>query len=148
MTRVASRGWTRRPRPRGGQLRGGRGGAGHGPIWYCPSPRQASHDRWAISGPLARVTRGQSGSPGTARNAWSAPLTAVTAALPKLIVRVRFSSPAPHRPRSGRRSRLWALIVSGYCGSSGPLARSSASASRGPTRRLAAQPGRGGRSCS
>jgi hypothetical protein len=32
---------------------------------------------------------------GTDRDAWSAPLAAVTPELPKLIVRVRFSSPAP-----------------------------------------------------
>src|SRR6266480_381810 len=51
--------------------------------------------RRALSGPLARVTRGQPRSPGITRFARSAPLTAVAAALPKLIVRVRFPSPAP-----------------------------------------------------
>src|ERR1039458_9699086 len=47
-----------------------------------------------IAVPLACLTRGQPGPLGSARDARSAPLAAVTAALPKLIVRVRFSSPA------------------------------------------------------
>src|ERR1039457_2272895 len=56
--------------------------------------------------PLARVTRGQPRSLLTARDAWSAPLAAVTATLPKLIVRVRFSSPAPHVPVQVRAEML------------------------------------------
>src|SRR5690348_4794438 len=39
--------------------------------------------------------RGQSRGLRTARDAWSAPLAAATAELPKLTVRVRFPSPAP-----------------------------------------------------
>ena len=51
---------------------------------------------------LARVAKGQSRSRVDTCTGRSAPLAAVTAALPKLIVRVRFSSPAPpQRPRSG-----------------------------------------------
>jgi len=78
------------------------------PEWCGPSTRQDRRasivplppvndaQTWVtISGPLTRATRGQPRSLGTARNARSAPLAAVTAALPKLIVRVRFSSPAP-----------------------------------------------------
>jgi hypothetical protein len=56
------------------------------------------------------VTRGQPGSLGTARDAWSAPLAAVSAELPSLIVRVRFSSPALVKPefigRPGTAGRL------------------------------------------
>jgi hypothetical protein len=52
-------------------------------------------DRRAISVPLTTVTRGQPRSPRTGRTARSAPLAASTGLLPKLIVRVRFSSPAP-----------------------------------------------------
>ena len=55
---------------------------------------QSEHDLRAISVPLVRVMMGQPGSPGTARSTWSAPLAAVSSELPKLIVRVRFSSPA------------------------------------------------------
>ena len=99
--RVASRAWTRRPRLRSGSYEKDRGGAGHAP----KRPRSA-HDRRAISVPLAGVTRGQPRSLGTARDAWSAPLAAVTVTLPKLIVRVRFSSPAPGVPtRSGRNAQ-------------------------------------------
>jgi hypothetical protein len=54
-------------------------------------------DLRAISGPLARVTRGQSRSLADTCTRRSAPLAAVIAVLPKLIVRVRFSSPAPPR---------------------------------------------------
>ena len=46
----------------------------------------------AISGPLTRVTRGQPRSLQTTRVGRSAPQPAVIALLPKLIVRVRFSS--------------------------------------------------------
>ena len=93
---------------KGGQLRGGRGGAGHG---AAPNRARSAHDRRAISVPLARVTRGQPRSLGTARYAWSAPLAAVTAALPKLIVRVRFSSPAPRTPAHGALLGLVASSV-------------------------------------
>jgi hypothetical protein len=51
-----------------------------------PGRPGAWQDRRAISVPLVRVTRGQPRSLGTARDAWSAPLAAVTAALPKLIL--------------------------------------------------------------
>ena len=65
------------------------------PVRTARIRRRSAQNRRAISVPLTRVTRGQPGSLGTTRDAWSAPLAAVTAALPKLIVRVRFSSPAP-----------------------------------------------------
>jgi Insertion element 4 transposase N-terminal len=82
-------GWMCRPRLRRLPFahRGERPGA--------PTTAQSAHDRRAINGPLARATRGQSGSVRTATNAWSASAAPVTVALPKLIVRVRFSSPAP-----------------------------------------------------
>ena len=92
LTRITSRSWTRRARPKAGSYEEDRGGAGRE---AAPTRRRSAHDRRAISGPLTRATRGQPRSLGTARNARSAPLAAVTAALPKLIVRVRFSSPAP-----------------------------------------------------
>ena len=80
---------------KGGQLRGGRGrGRARGTVLTVLVRRRSTHDHRAISVPLARVKRGQPGSLGTAGDAWSAPLAAVTARLPKLIVRVRFSSPA------------------------------------------------------
>ena len=71
----------------------------------CPGVGHHGHERArtaagqredprAISGPLTRVTRGQPRRPEANQPGWSAPLAAVTAALPKLIVRVRFSSPA------------------------------------------------------
>ena len=88
---VASRAWTQRPRPRAGSYEEDEGGAGHE---APPNQYRSAYDRRAISVPLARVTRGQPGPLGSARDARSAPLAAVTAALPKLIVRVRFSSPA------------------------------------------------------
>jgi hypothetical protein len=50
-----------------------------------------------IAGPLAAINQGDEGQPRSlaiARDARSAPLAAVTAALPEAIVRVRFSSPA------------------------------------------------------
>jgi hypothetical protein len=62
---------------------------------HAQGTHQSEHDRRAISGPLARVTGGHPRSLRTARYAWSAQLAGVTTALPKLIVRVRFSSPAP-----------------------------------------------------
>jgi hypothetical protein len=65
------------------------------PVRTARIRRRSAQNRRAISVPLTRVTRGQPGSLGTTRDAWSAPLAAITAALPKLIVRVRFSSPAP-----------------------------------------------------
>jgi hypothetical protein len=69
-----------------------------------PRPPRSAQDHRAISVPLARVMRGQPRSLGTTKGTRSAALAAATAPLPKLIVRVRFSSPAPGKPRS-RRSR-------------------------------------------
>jgi hypothetical protein len=66
----------------------------------APVGRGLVHDRRAISLPLAKVTRGQPRPLADNYTRRSAPLAAVVAALPKLIVRVRFSSPAP--PPSGR----------------------------------------------
>jgi hypothetical protein len=77
---VASRAWTQRPRPRAGSYEEDEGGAGHE---APPNQYRSAYDRRAISVPLARVTRGQPGPLGSAR---SAPLAAVTAALPKLTV--------------------------------------------------------------
>ena len=86
----------RRPGPRRmGSYEKDGGGAGHEPAPDRRRHRTPAQDRRAISGPLNRVTRGQSRLPGASQPGWSAPLAAVTAALPKLIVRVRFSSPAP-----------------------------------------------------
>src|SRR5262249_19523635 len=56
---------------------------------------RSAQDRRAISGPLAGVTRGHLRSLGTGPAARSGPLAAVAGALPKLIMRVRFPSPAP-----------------------------------------------------
>jgi hypothetical protein len=104
----------------GRQLRGGRG---RSRAQKPPKRARLAHDRRAISVPLARVTRGQPGSLETARDARSAPLAAVTAALPKLIVRVRFPSPAPRRrPRPETVSPARALLVGHRVGAAGPLA--------------------------
>ena len=78
---VASRAWTQRPRPRGAATR--RTGQEQG----TKHPRTSTGPPM-IAVPLARVTRGQPGPLGSAR---SASLAAVIAALPKLMVRVRFS---------------------------------------------------------
>jgi hypothetical protein len=86
----------------GRRLRGGQGRAGTKRLGL----RSPAHDRRAISVPLPRVTRGQPGSLGTARDAWSASLAAVIVTLPKLIVRVRFSSPAPWVPAQLRAEML------------------------------------------
>src|SRR6266702_5555261 len=76
----------------------------------CPGgqPRSAHRASWdrdrtptqhgrAISGPLSRVMRGQPRPLAATGVRRSTPLAAVIAPLPKLIVRVRFSSPAPPR---------------------------------------------------
>ena len=63
-----------------------------------------------IAGPLARVTKDQSRLLVDTRNGGSAPLAAVIAPLPKLIVRVRFSSPALDVVRSQRRQ-----LAQGQC---------------------------------
>jgi hypothetical protein len=85
--------WTRRPRPvraatrRTGEEQGTREQAA-----LPPGSRRSAH----VAGPLAAlagVTRGQPGSLGAVRDAWSVPLAAVTVTLPKPIVRVRL---APH----------------------------------------------------
>ena len=55
----------------------------------------APHDRRAINVQLARVTSGQPRLLQVPRVAWSAVLPAVICPIPKLIVRVRFPSPAP-----------------------------------------------------
>ncbi len=89
-----------------GQGRAATSGQGRRRAQSVPFHGLSADDRRAISVPLTRVTRGQPGSLRTARSARSAPLPAVTAALPKLIVRVRFSSPAPEGPtRSGRNAQ-------------------------------------------
>ena len=52
-------------------------------------------DPWrAISGRLARVTRGQQGSPVITASRRSAPIASENRTIPKLVVRVRFPSPA------------------------------------------------------
>jgi hypothetical protein len=61
----------------------------------CRRWPRSPKDRRAISGPLTRVTRGQPRSLRTGEVARSGPLPGMMARLPKLIVRVRFSSPAP-----------------------------------------------------
>gem|GEM_PF-4464758 len=63
-------------------------------------------DRQAISGPLTPVTRGLSRSLTDSRSRRSGRVAARTAQIPKLIVRVRFSSPAPPRRRR-LASRCW-----------------------------------------
>src|ERR1022692_2874138 len=104
---VASRAWTRRPRPRAGSYEEDGGGAGH------EAGMNAARQR-KVAVPLAWVTRGQPRLLGIIRVASSAPLTGVTARLPKLIVRVRFSSPALIVKAQARgESRAWALIVPG-----------------------------------
>ena len=80
---------------KGGQLRGVRGRCrARRAALTTPGGRRSVHDRRAISVPLARVTRGQPRPLADTYTRRSAPLAAVIAALPKLIVRVRFSSPA------------------------------------------------------
>jgi hypothetical protein len=49
---------------------------------------------------LVRVTSGQSRTPPVARSGWSVALAVWIGRIPKLIVRVRFSSPAPRDPSS------------------------------------------------
>jgi hypothetical protein len=81
---------------KGGQLRGVRGRCrARRAALTAPGGRRSVHDRRAIGVPLARVTRGQPRPLADTYTRRSAPLAAVIAALPKLIVRVRFSSPAP-----------------------------------------------------
>ena len=55
----------------------------------------AGQDRCAISVQLARVTSGQSRLLPVAQSGWSAASSATICPIPKLIVRVRFPSPAP-----------------------------------------------------
>jgi hypothetical protein len=84
---------------KGGQLRGGRGRCrARRAAPTAPGGRRSVHDRRAIGVPLARVTRGQPRPLADTYTRRSAPLAAVIAALPKLIVRVRFSSPAARNP--------------------------------------------------
>ena len=74
--------------------------------------REVSPDLWArsteesraISGPLGPVTGGLSRSLADTSHRRSGPVEARTVQIPKLIVRVRFPSPAPGKPRS-RHSR-------------------------------------------
>ncbi len=116
-----------------------------------PNHATSAHDRRAISVPLTRVTKGQPRSLGTARSAWSASLAAVSAALPKLIVRVRFSSPASRHEGldQGTSSRAWALIIPGG-GSGGGRAltrwrrRTGSDCGCGMVGGMAFQPGHGG----
>jgi hypothetical protein len=92
---------------KGGQLRGVRGRCrARRAALTTPGGRRSVHDRRAISVPLARVTRGQPRPLADTYTRRSAPLAAVIAALPKLIVRVRFSSPAPHVPAQLRAGTL------------------------------------------
>jgi hypothetical protein len=66
------------------------------------SRRPDSQDRRAIDGPLDSVARGLPRSGADTHTARSDPLAARSGQIPKLIVRVRFSSPAPlHNPSSG-----------------------------------------------
>ncbi len=70
--------------------------------------------RRAISVPLTPVTRGLSRSLADTPHRRSGRSTDRIAQIPKLIVRVRFPSPAPdRRPRSGWQSRAWASAVQG-----------------------------------
>jgi hypothetical protein len=67
------------------------------PVAWCLN----SQDHRAIGGPLDPVTRGLPRSTADSQTSRSGPLAACFCQLPKLIVRVRFSSPAPRRnPRS------------------------------------------------
>jgi hypothetical protein len=58
-------------------------------------PPRSGQDHRAISVQLARVTSGQSRTSPVAPPGWSAAPAAWIGRIPKLIVRVRFSSPAP-----------------------------------------------------
>ena len=74
--------------------------AGHTPTfpvepWSAGGPEQDHH---AISMQLATVTTGQSRVLTVPGPGWSAALAAWIGGIPKLIVRVRFSSPAPGLP--------------------------------------------------
>ena len=101
---VASRALTPRPRPRAGSYEEDGGGAGYdvqAGRWVLAPVRRA------INVQLARVTRGQPRPLQAARIGRSAARSGVAAPFPKLIVRVRFSSPAPPVPaqvRAGMRS--------------------------------------------
>jgi hypothetical protein len=86
---VASRALTRRPRPRAGSYEEDGGGAGY------EAPDAAVPVRRAINVQLARVTRGQPRLLQSTRTGRSAARSGVAALFPKLIVRVRFPSPAP-----------------------------------------------------
>ena len=77
------------------------GGAGVG----RPVPSGSEHDHRAISVQLTPVNQGQSRVLAVHGPGWSAALAARVGRIPKLIVRVRFSSPAPVR-----KPRLWARL--------------------------------------
>jgi hypothetical protein len=78
---------------KGGQLRGGRGGSRA----RSAGTARPGHDHRAISVQLATASKGQSRILTVPGHGWSPPLAAQIGPIPKLIVRVRFSSPAPLR---------------------------------------------------
>jgi len=86
---VASRAWTRQPRPEGWQPRGGRGRS------RGQDQARSALSRRAISVPLTPVRRGLSRSLAAKLHRRSGCVQGRTVPIPKLIVRVRFSSPAP-----------------------------------------------------
>ena len=82
---------------KGGQLRGGRGRSRARDSPGRPAP---GHDHRAISVQLAPVNQGQSRVLAVHGPGWSATPAGRIGRIPKLIVRVRFSSPAPQSPSS------------------------------------------------
>src|SRR6185437_15971853 len=93
--------------PPAGASGSGMDGEPDGMIRQAGSVRTLPHKR-GQRGPLARVTRGQPRILRTGQTARSAPLAAVAGLLPKLIVRVRFSSPALDViHRSAKVARAW-----------------------------------------
>jgi hypothetical protein len=99
---VASRAWTRRPRPRAGSYEE----YGEEQCTERPEPASSGQDRRAISVQLARVTSGQSRTLPVTRHSWSAAVAAWISQIPKLIVRVRSRHPlrepgrATHGPQA------------------------------------------------
>jgi hypothetical protein len=73
-------------------------------------------DHRAINVPLPPVLGGTQRSPAVTRNGRSEAIKPRFTHIPKLIVGVRFPSPAPkRRPRSETNPPAWALIVPGRC---------------------------------
>ena len=89
--------------------------------------RQKGCNAWAIGGPLGVASRGQPGVLADTITRRSARIRLRSNQIPKLTVRVRFSSPAPHelpgqRGCSRSRSPTWLSTVA-RCATNVPLAR-------------------------